>query len=208
MSDSDDDVPRLSAETMAALQEFYKSQELTEASDVQSGISENWNLSQFWYTDATAEALAKETLRAAGSTGRIACVSCPSLYKKLQQLKPATCTTVLLEFDKRFSVYKDFVFYDFNTPLELANLQKNTFEVVVADPPYLSEECLSKTAQTVRFLSSGKVILCTGAVMEDLAADLLGVTMCSFVPSHARNLANVFRCFTNFDTHYLNQGNS
>ncbi|XP_022087586.1 EEF1A lysine methyltransferase 1-like isoform X2 [Acanthaster planci] len=199
MGDSDDDIPKLSAETMAALQEFYGSQETDD-------ISENWSLSQFWYSDATAEVLAKEALQAAGLTGRIACVACPTLYQKLQHLKPATCTTVLLEFDKRFAIYKeDFVFYDYNTPLKLTNLQENSFDVVVADPPYLSEECLRKIAQTVQFLSSDKVILCTGAVMEDLARELLGVSVCLFIPSHSRSLANAFRCFANFKTHLLNQ---
>ncbi|XP_022087589.1 EEF1A lysine methyltransferase 1-like isoform X4 [Acanthaster planci] len=136
----------------------------------------------------------------------IACVACPTLYQKLQHLKPATCTTVLLEFDKRFAIYKeDFVFYDYNTPLKLTNLQENSFDVVVADPPYLSEECLRKIAQTVQFLSSDKVILCTGAVMEDLARELLGVSVCLFIPSHSRSLANAFRCFANFKTHLLNQ---
>ena len=45
MSDSDDEVPQLSAETMAALQEFYSSQAKTQSSESESqgsNISENW----------------------------------------------------------------------------------------------------------------------------------------------------------------------
>ena len=90
-------------------------------------------------------------------------MSSPTLYQKLQQLKPSSCTTIILEFDQRFSIYnEDFVFYDYNKPLELSNLQQSSFDVVVADPPYLSEECLNKTAQTVKFLVKDKIILCTG----------------------------------------------
>merc|ERR1711951_243294 len=46
-------------------------------------VSEDWQLSQFWYTESTAAALAKEALTAAGDKGRIACVSCPTLYKAI-----------------------------------------------------------------------------------------------------------------------------
>ncbi|XP_033634997.1 EEF1A lysine methyltransferase 1-like [Asterias rubens] len=211
MSDSDDEVPQLSAETMAALQEFYSSQAKTQSSESESqgsNISENWNLSQFWYDEVTSDILAKEALEVAGESGRIACVSSPTLYQKLQQVKPPSCTTILLEFDKRFSVYgDDFVFYDYNAPLELSNLQQHSFDVVIADPPYLAEECLKKTAQTIKYLTKGKIILCTGAVMLEIAQDLLGVTVCPFIPHHTRNLANEFRCYANFQTHFLNTDN-
>ena len=99
---------------------------------------------------------------------RIACISCPTLYVKLLQMEPAAATTgreiYLLEFDKRFEIYGEhFVFYDYTRPLELPEcLGEKSFDVVVADPPYLSEECLQKMAQTVKFLMREKVILCTG----------------------------------------------
>jgi EEF1A lysine methyltransferase 1 len=38
------------------------------------------------------------------------------------------------------------------------------FEVVLVDPPYLSDECLTKTAMTIRKLATDKIILCTGIV--------------------------------------------
>lgn len=39
-----------------------------------------------------------------------------------------------------------------------------------------------------------------GAIMEEQAAQLLGVKMCKFIPEHSRNLANEFRCYTNYDS--------
>ena len=36
--------------------------------------------------------------------------------------------------------------------------------------------------------------------MEELAYELLGLKKCVFVPTHARNLANEFRCFANYDS--------
>lgn len=43
----------------------------------------------------------------------------------------------------------------------------------------------------------------TGAIMENLAKDLLDVKMCSFLPKHNRNLSNEFRCFVNYPSRLL-----
>lgn len=42
--------------------------------------------------------------------------------------------------------------------------------LVVADPPFLADECLVKTSQTVRLLGKedAKIIVCTGAVMAEM----------------------------------------
>ncbi len=94
---------------------------------------------------------------------RIACISCPTLYKKLRQLKPENCQAVILEYDKRFEIFgEDFVFFDYNNPLELPPNMEKAFDIVVADPPFLSEECLMKTSQTVKYMAKEKILLCTG----------------------------------------------
>ena len=95
---------------------------------------------------------------------RIACISCPTLFSKILQIKSPEHHVVLLEYDTRFQVHgKNFVHYDYKQPRELpATLAEGSFDVVIADPPFLSEECLSKMAQTIKFLSKDKVILCTG----------------------------------------------
>ncbi|XP_075054959.1 EEF1A lysine methyltransferase 1 [Mixophyes fleayi] len=206
----DDDVSQLSAHTLAALQEFYAEQQQQQDS-LKSGpsydkfsvgaVEEDWQLSQFWYSDETALCLAKEALEASGKNGRIACVSAPSIYQKIKGLAGDDVSVCLLEYDRRFSVYgDDFVFYDYNNPLDLPErLQQHSCDIVLADPPYLSEECLRKTAETVRYLSKGKILLCTGAVMEDLVTQILGLKMCKFIPKHTRSLANEFRCYTNYE---------
>jgi len=76
---------------------------------------------------------------------------------------PMTCTVKCLEFDTRFNVFgEDFQFYDYKEPLNLPLEWKQSFDVVIADPPFLSEECLCKTAVTAKFLAKDKVIVCTG----------------------------------------------
>ncbi|TDH06571.1 hypothetical protein EPR50_G00114890 [Perca flavescens] len=213
MSDSsDDDVPTLSAHTLAALQEFYN--ETSEASAPPSdqfavgAVDEDWRMSQFWYSDETAAQLAEEVVREAGEGGSIACVSAPSVYQKLKQgvvEGSDRVSAVVLEYDRRFAIYgEDFIFYDYKEPLALvANVAPQSFDVVLADPPYLSEECLSKVAETIKYLSKGKVLLCTGAIMEKFAKDLLDVKMCSFLPKHNRSLNNEFRCFVSYPSGLL-----
>ena len=43
-------------------------------------------------------------------------------------------------------------------------------------------------------------LLVSGQIMEDLAFKLLRVEPCKFQPTHARNLANKFACFLNYDS--------
>ncbi|KAM9709394.1 EEF1A lysine methyltransferase 1 [Menidia menidia] len=216
-SDEDDDVPALSAHALAALQEFYRETGTgPDPGPVQAdpfavgAVEEDWRMSQFWYSDETATRLAEELVREAGDGGRVACVSAPSVYQKLRQgVVPGSdrVSAVVLEFDRRFAAYgEDFVFYDYNRPLALpaaVAMATGSFDVVLADPPYLSRECLEKVAQTVRHLSKGKVLLCTGAVMAAAARELLGVEVCGFRPQHRRNLSNEFRCFTNYTSSLL-----
>ncbi|XP_013360919.1 PREDICTED: protein-lysine N-methyltransferase N6AMT2 isoform X2 [Chinchilla lanigera] len=206
MSDSDDDTPRLSAYTLAALQEFFAEQkqhtEPSGDSKYNVGIiEENW-LSQFWYSRETALRLAQEALSAAGASGRIACVSAPSVYQALRELRRDDISVSIFEYDRRFAVYgEEFVFYDYNRPLDLPeSITAQSFDIVIADPPYLSEECLGKTSETIKYLTRGKILLCTGAVMEAPAARLLGVRTCAFIPEHTRSLANEFRCYVNYDS--------
>ena len=100
--DDDDDAPQLSAETFAALKEFYQEEDQREAmknsaapdEDIEA-FSEDWNLSQFWYDRDTSEILAKECVRVAGAQGKIACISAPSAYIAIRKLFPAAKGNVI-----------------------------------------------------------------------------------------------------------------
>lgn len=101
---------------------------------------------------------------------RIACVSAPSVYQKLKEQDGEDFSVCILEYDRRFSVYgEEFIFYDYNHPLDLPeNLLPYSFDIVIADPPYLSEECLEKTAETIKYLTKGKILLCTGITNKNI----------------------------------------
>lgn len=69
----------------------------------------------------------------------------------------------LFEYDQRFATYgTDFILYDYKSPLAIPRDKSSHYDIVLADPPFLSEECLTKTAVTVKFLTKGKILLCTG----------------------------------------------
>ncbi|KAI1304081.1 hypothetical protein EDD11_005255 [Mortierella claussenii] len=164
---------------------------------------EDWQLSQFWYDDATSEKLAQEILNNTDEKSVVCCISSPTAYVKLMSMNPPNTNNLFLfEYDTRFDVYgRQFIHYDYSKPSEfrLSDELKGSVDMIVVDPPFLSEECLTKTLQTVRFLlkQGGKVVLCTGAVMLQIAkAD--GLEMTTFYPGHRNGLSNDFRCYVNY----------
>ncbi|KAH6797503.1 nucleic acid binding / methyltransferase [Perilla frutescens var. hirtella] len=205
--DDEDDVPMLSSHTLEALKEFLAEQnQAAESEDAEevSLVTEDWRLSQFWYDRQTAEAIVAEvsTLCETLSSPRVSCIACPTLYAYLKKIAPEL-PAQLLEYDKRFEQYgTEFTFYDYSHPEDLPLLLKHSFPIVVADPPYLSKECLEKVAETVRFLSKpgeSFVLLLTGEVQTVWAAELLGLRPCGFRPQHSSKLGNEFRLFTSYD---------
>ncbi|CAN6719481.1 unnamed protein product [Malus baccata var. baccata] len=214
-SNDDDDAPTLSLQALEALKEFLAEQSQSSpdtAAESQAAdstgpalISEDWRLSQFWYDPRTAQTLAQEVLTLCNSatpSARVACVACPSLHAYLKNAD-SDVSVQLLEYDKRFEQYgSDFSFYDYNRPEDLPFELKNAFDIVVADPPYLSQECLEKVAQTISFLARSEkshLLLLTGAVQKERAAELMGLHPCGFRPQHSSKLGNEFRLFTNYD---------
>ncbi|KAH8661411.1 putative N6-adenine methyltransferase-domain-containing protein [Tricladium varicosporioides] len=174
-------------------------------------FAEDWNESQFWYSDETATALAEELLEGATSGMTIVVVSAPSVFVQVKNLLNERPKIYLLEFDKRFEVFPEFVFYDFRSPLKLPPALKGCADRVICDPPFLSEDCQTKAALTVRWLSrpwdaniesSYKLIVCTGERMEMLINKLYkpaGVATTNFEPVHSKGLSNEFFCYANFE---------
>lgn len=180
-------------------------------------FGEDWNASQFWYTDHTAGVLARHLLKDATESSAIAVVSAPSVYVALRNILAEDATAIkpklcLLEYDRRFEVVgSEFDFYDFQHPLRLPAHLGGRFDRIICDPPFLSEDCQTKTALTARFLAktwSGpseqalRFISCTGERMESNILRLyekIGVRTTTFEPEHSKGLSNEFRCYSNFE---------
>lgn len=76
---------------------------------------------------------------------------------------------------------------------------EHTYDLVIADPPFLAEECIEKTSETIKLLAKDKIVVCTGSVMKENVDKLLNLKICEFQPKHRNNLANEFSCYANFD---------
>ncbi|KAH6560424.1 hypothetical protein BASA61_008828 [Batrachochytrium salamandrivorans] len=225
-SESDDDLI-LSSSSMAALQEFIREKNEAEAKFIALkevaqkeadaaallakeidifDFKEDWQLSQFWYANSTRDALAIESIKNTVDGGRIGCISSPSVFVTLKRMNPEHRDLVVFEFDRRFDVYGDgFVFYDYSEPLALDEKDglrplKGTFDYLLIDPPFLSEECWRKMAQTVRWLAKPdcKIIVCTGKQMRSLIEEELQCYATDYMPEHQNGLQNEFRAFINY----------
>jgi hypothetical protein len=226
---------QLSTSSLAALQEFYaernaQTQALEQANKPStsspdepttgplsmSAFAEDWNSSQFWYTDETANTLARSLL--IRSPKHVAVVSAPSAFAALKKHLHDTNipadkvpALTLLEFDTRFGVWPEFVRYDYTVPTRLPAELRGKFDAIIVDPPFLSDECQTKAALTVRWLSKVwksaeedglQLVVCTGERMGELVKRLyskIGVRETDFVVRHGSGLSNEFRCFANFE---------
>lgn len=239
--DDDDDL-QLSSPALEALNQFFRErdEQATLLEEVRrkavldeeaargklvitmDAFAEDWQHSQFWYDDATAEAFAEELCEGATEVTNIAIVSAPSVFVKIQEMKaagllPAYISPYLLEYDQRFSVFDRFVPYDFEQPLKLPADLKHKFDRVFLDPPFLSQDCQTKSALTVRWLlkswSSGvtnsggaanpRLIVTTGERVAELLGRLyrgVGMRATNFAVRHRKGLANEFLCYASFQS--------
>eukprot|EP00884_Botryococcus_braunii_P019113 jgi/Botrbrau1/5886/Bobra.0366s0064.1 len=194
--------PVLRDDTAAALRDFLQSREQINLESEGNPFKENWALSQFWYTHETAVTIARVVADYVGTLGRIACVACPSLFHELSKSYPQVRCD-LFEFDTRFQGLGNFHFYDYNSPCGIDGTLLRAFDLVIADPPYLSKDCLEKVAITIKALaqnpSTPSAILLTGSTMRDTAEECLGVRPVGFRPQHKSKLGNEFMLYTSID---------
>ncbi|VEU22847.1 DEKNAAC103933 [Brettanomyces naardenensis] len=247
MTDSDDDMPVLSADTLAALQEFqdeekgrlekfskmYQSaeNEFDERKEDTAGkeavkltiddFKEDWQLSQFWYSDKTANILADALLEGADQDTVICIVSAPSVYAMIKARDASSLPTeriYLFEYDRRFELLSGsdhFGFYDYNEPLKFRDDLKGKVNRLLIDPPFLEPECQEKSSRTAGALLSkdrGKtrsgvdkyrLISCTGERMKDqVRKNYPDTRISTFYPEHKNGLSNEFRCYASFECRY------
>lgn len=116
-----EDAPHLSLDdlspaTLQALQAVL-AERAAAASAEDPFTAEDWGKSQFIYTPETASAVAAEVARLCPAGGAVACVSCPTLFRTLQDEHPSL-RPHLFEFDSKYACRGSFSLYDYNEPLE------------------------------------------------------------------------------------------
>ena len=233
---ADDDAVTLHPDTLAALAAFrseraaHIEQAKREAEDTGTNLltSEDYGLSQFWYSAETSQFLAEEVrwCHAQAGGGHIAFLSSPSAYTAYRSLAAAAAAGAapaaagaaapqqqlpaahLFEFDARFAVFGEaFVQYDYNHPLAgLPRALLGACSVLVLDPPFLNHECLAGFAATVGALQrpaaqgGARLLLASGAVQLASARQLLGLRPTRRAIAHAGGrLSNPFSLYTNYE---------
>lgn len=238
--DSDDELLTLSSHALGALQEFKKeetdrikafeslndkAQKDFDAAKNEVSIDlfqEDWQLSQFWYTDETSLTLAKALLEGADDSTVIAIASAPAVYaaiKKMDSKDVPTNHIYLLEYDTRFNVLAGndhFAQYDYNYPDQLPNHLLHKCHRLLIDPPFLEEDCQAKSAAAAHNLlvtdkttkTSGgdlqyKLVSSTGERMKSvIKANYPDTSITTFYPEHKNGLSNEFRCYASFECSY------
>ncbi|OAA54797.1 n-6 adenine-specific DNA methyltransferase 2 [Niveomyces insectorum RCEF 264] len=186
-----------------------------------AAFNEDWNESQFWYSDETARTFAQRLLEGTDASSTVVVVSAPSAFVALKNLVATRSVEqrprlFLLEHDTRFAVFgAEFVPYDYQEPTKLPSFLRGAADRIICDPPFLSDDCQTKAALTVRWLGKTtkaaetpeapgvRVIVCTGERMAPLITAKLyaaqGVRTTTYEPHHARGLGNEFYCYANFE---------
>jgi hypothetical protein len=179
------------------------------------GNPEKCDLNQYWYSEHTIRTMAKEvehvmaaadrecgTRENSTRNARAALVSTPSIYFALSD----ACRTQshVLEFDEQWGADRGFVFYDFNRPEDIPLELHHALDMVVVDPPFVTEEVWTKYATTAKLLlrPGGKLLCTTIAENAGMMHRLLGVDPVPFKPS-IPNLVYQYLSYTNYPTKHL-----
>eukprot|EP00397_Hematodinium_sp_SG-2012_P030783 GEMP01032627.1.p1 GENE.GEMP01032627.1~~GEMP01032627.1.p1 ORF type:complete len:182 (+),score=24.90 GEMP01032627.1:62-547(+) len=143
--------------------------------------AENADLNQYWYSAKTIDVLVQEI--EALKAWRTAFLSTPSIFFSLSE--DFRQRSHFFDIDEKWKDHPNFVRYDFNEPLALADELRESFELVIIDPPFITLEVWQKYAQTCKFLlkPGGKIILSTIMENETMMRDLLDVHPVKFMPS-------------------------
>lgn len=93
------------------------------------------DLNQYWYSPQTINIIVRECETQATKIGFL---STPSVYFSLKNpdvIKNSRC----FEYDRKFDLGDGgFVFYDFQKPENLPIEYKNSFDMLVIDPPFVT----------------------------------------------------------------------
>ncbi|EQC30551.1 hypothetical protein SDRG_11611 [Saprolegnia diclina VS20] len=160
-------------------------------------------LNQYWYSPSTIEVLAADIV--AQRPAAVAFLSTPSLYYAVEELRPAS-ELALFDYDDALPRVLQ---YDYNAPTTFTKdgLQGH-FDMVVIDPPFITEHVWTKYAETATHLLApgGKILLTTIAENEAMIQRLLGCRLRRFRPS-IPHLVYQYGLYSNYESPALDAPN-
>lgn len=214
----------LSSDTLAALKQHLQTkQHQQEQINNKNLVNEDFSLSQFWYDQNTINIFVNEIYNIANDNNltniNVALVSCPSIFYTLhdrmqQQNDNIKVNATIFEYDHRFKQQfpNNYQYYDFNDPTNIDRSLHNTYDIIIADPPYINIECTQKVGVTLELLRKKKtndnnhnnnnsyIIYNTGIVLRQQIELLLDLKCVNFEPSHRVGLMNQFATYTSYNS--------
>lgn len=179
------------------------------------GNPEDGDYNQYWYSKYTIEQMVAD-IEAQGPECRVAYLSTPSIFFSMS--KEHQAISKVFDFDKKWESDPGFVFYDFNEPETFPEELRNTFDLVVVDPPFIVREVWEKYATSIKALVKpgtdetgvpcGRMLLTTVNENLPMLKEILGneVYMTAFMPS-IPNLVYQYNLYTNYPSEVFSKKN-
>ena len=169
---------------------------------------ENADFNQYWFSEKTIQFILNQ-IQKNNAGGRIGLIATPSIFFSL--LADTQEKSYLFDIDDvLISKHKNGRKYDFNwTDYDkyFSDL-KGTFDFIVIDPPFITEEAWSKFAAFGKYLANEKCKFLVSSIAENAQnlKKFLGVDMKEFKPS-IPHLVYQYNFFANYEDEELNKKN-
>ena len=160
---------------------------------------ENSDFNQYWYSEKTIEFLLNQVNKYGKE--KIGLIATPSIFFSLS--KEMQEKSYLFDIDdKLISKHKNGVKYDFNDgdyETKFPQL-KNSFDFLVIDPPFISEDAWTKFANFAKYLANDKCKILASSIAEndEKLKRLLNLDIKAFKPS-IPHLVYQYNIFANYD---------
>ena len=168
---------------------------------------ENENFNKYWFSESTIEFFINQVNKYGKE--RVGFIATPSIFFSIS--KEMQNKSFLFDIDEKLTKkHQNAKTYDFNDgdyETKFADL-KESFDYLVIDPPFITEEAWSKFANFAKFLKKPdcKIIACSIAENEEKLKKLLDLSIKVFQPS-IPHLVYQYNIYANYDDEDLNKKN-
>ncbi|KAL7482434.1 hypothetical protein ACHAW6_008109 [Cyclotella cf. meneghiniana] len=170
---------------------------------------EKRDLNQYWYSKMTIDTLCDAVRESALISGgnRVAFLSTPSLFFSLSREERESCA--LFDFDTSWGTCSGYYHYDYNDPENIQESCRGQFDLVVIDPPFISQCVWKQYAITTKLLLKGNASHVMTTTVDENAVLMAALFDCKptlFRPS-IPHLVYQYSVFVNFPSSALAQKN-
>ena len=168
---------------------------------------ENENYNQYWYSEKSIQFIVNQIQK--HESKKIGLIATPSIFFSLP--KEIQDNSYLFDIDDTLiSKHKNGKKYDFNWTNydEKFSDLKNSFDFIVIDPPFITEDAWAKFASFAKYLANNncKILVSSIAENDGNLKKLLNLDIKAFKPS-IPHLVYQYNFFANYDDEELDKKN-